>query len=336
MKKLMLFLLALVLVILPIACGGSGDATSETNAVSPETGSTSEGAVSTTATTSAPETTTSTAPSLPEGVTYMNILLMGIPEKDVDSGPGGWAITHVLMTLDPVGRVVKFTQFPYNLEVEVDTPDGLQAWPLQEVSGEYGEGKVVETLQKAFGVEVDHWAIMNLPGLAATVDAMGGLEIDVQSLSINEAAAHVVGFLLDGYEWQEVTQTGPQTLSGVQAAAYMVDTVPESGDPLKEEELLFRDRHENFLKAVITSLKRLGTTADDIIALAGTVAGTYSTSIPEEDWPVIAQTVLYCLEQDPQFMFVPKEIVAAEGSRRDLMYDEAVDVAAVQGFIAQK
>ncbi len=155
------------------------------------------------------------------------------------------ALTHILITLDPDERVIKFTEFPYNLLLDVETENGVKAMPLQAVSSSFGEDMVVATLEKDFGIKIDHWVVMNMSGVADIVDAMGGIEIDIKSLSLNQAAVHIAALL--GVPWEEVTETGPQVLTGVQAAGYFVDTVPQTGNVMKQEEVLFRDRHENLL-----------------------------------------------------------------------------------------
>jgi hypothetical protein len=331
MKRLVLFLLALFLVVSPIACGGSGEASTGTTRASDTAGA---GEAVTTATTSAPQTTVSTEASIPEDVAYTNVLFMGAPDEDFSDGQPAWAITHLLITLDPAKQEIRFTQFPYNLMVDVDTEAGVQTMPLQMVSGEYGEDKAVETLEQNFGVTIDQWVVMNLNGVAHAVDTLGGVEIDIKSLSINEVGPDVAGQLMTGFEWQDVPQTGLQVLSGVQAAAYIEDNVPQSDDdPVTEEEMSFRDHHENLVRAVLASLKTLSVNGGGFMAGLAALAGNYSTSIPDSDWPAIAGTIVYCLENDPQFLFVPKEIALVGEFGNNIAYDRTVDVPAVQGFV---
>lgn len=334
MKRMMLVLTAFVLLLAPLACSGSGDTMQTT--VSSSVTSTSAAQPATTTSAAPPTTgaTTTTVPPVPEGVAYTNILLMGAADKDFSSADGETlALTHVLITLDPEERVIKFTQFPYNLVVDVETENGVEAMPLQAVSSSLGEEKVVATLEKDFGIEIDHWVLMNMSGVADIVDAMGGIEIDIKSLSLNEAAVHIAALL--GVPWEEVTETGLQVLTGVQTAGYFVDTVPQTDEPMKEEELLYRARHENILRAVVVGVRQLGLYGEDLVSVAGSVAGTYSTSIAQGDRPAIAATAAYCVQGDPRFLFVPKNIVGAAGSDSQMVYDKNVDVPAVQEFVSK-
>jgi hypothetical protein len=335
MKRPALLMVVFVLLLFTVACTTSDD-TAQTTGSSLVTSTTVvQPATTTSAASSSTSTTATTVQPMPEGAVYTNILLMGAADKDF-SAQGGktMALTHILITLDPQARVIKFTQFPYNLVVDVEMEDGTTAMALQSVSGEFDEAKVVATLEQNFGIEIDHWAVMNMSGVADIVDAMGGIEIDIKSLSLNEAAVHVVAVL--GVPWEEVTETGLQWLTGAQAAGYFVDTVPQTDDPTKEEELLFRDRHENMLRAVVVGIRALGLTGEDLVSVAGSVAGTYSTSIAEGDWPAIAATAAYCVGGEPRFLFVPQQIMGAAGSDSEIIYDKNVDVPAVRAFVSQK
>ena len=336
MKRMMLVLAIFVLLLAPLACSGTDDTTLQPTVSSSVTSTTAvEPATTTSSAPTTTEATTTTVPPVPEGAAYTNILLMGAAEKDFTSADDETvAVTHILITLDPKERVVKFTQFPYNLVVDVETENGVQAMPLQAVANSFGEDKVVATLEKDFGIEIDHWVLMNMSGVAYIVDAMGGIEIDIKSLSLNEAGARIAALL--GVSWEEVTETGLQVLTGVQTAGFFLDTASQTGDPMREEELIFRDRHENILRAVVMGIRALGLTGEDLVSVAGSVAGTYSTSIAQGDWPAIAATAAYCVQGEPRFLFVPKEIVGAAGSDSQMVYDKNVDVPAVQEFISQK
>ncbi len=333
MKRLLFLPITLVPLLWLLACSGSVD-TEQTTVTT--VGAITTAAQSVTTTSAVPPSTkgaTTTVSTMPEGYALTSILLMGAADKDFSSEGGKtFALTHILITLDPEARLIKFTQFPYNLIVDVERESGLEAMALQSVSSEYDEQKVVATLEQNFGIEIDHWMVMNMSGMVDIVDAMGGIEINVESLSLNEAAQHLVDIL--GVPWQEVMSTGLQVLSGVQTAGYFVDTVPQTDESMKEEELLFRDRHETILRAVVLGIRALGLAGEDLVSVAGSVAGTYSTSIAPGDWPVIAATAAYCVKRDPQFLFVPLEIVGAAGSDSQMVYNKNVDVPAVQEFVS--
>ncbi len=306
MKRTLFITLVVILLIVSAACTSSNDTS---------------------------HTTSSNEPP-PEGAQYTNILLMGSMDKNFSNeNSSTYALTHILITLDPNKRVIKFTTFPYNLAVDVETEDGTQTMQLQFVCSQFGEKGTLEALEKNFGIDIDYWVLMNMQGVVDIVDALEGIKIDIQSLSLNEASKHVVDIL--GLVWEEVKQTGQQTLTGVQTAGYFVDTVPESENWMEEEEQKFRDRHVNIINGVLASIRLLGLESDDLLTIATNVEANYITSLPVDQWQQIADTALYCLQNDALFHHVPEVITAVEldNGWKAIGYDPDTDVTAVQAFL---
>ncbi|MDD5018126.1 MAG: LCP family protein [Eubacteriales bacterium] len=270
---------------------------------------------------------------IPDGIEHVNILLMGSSEADFSRGSGNtYALTHILITIDPKNRVMKFTTFPYNLVVDVETESGVETGQLQFLCGALGADGAVAALENNFGIDIDYWVLMNMSGVSDIVDALEGIEIDMQDLSVNEMASYVEHIL--GLAWEEVTQTGHQMLSGIQTAGYFFNTTYDN--PTAEvEEMRFREHHSNILTAVIQSIKALGFTSDDLMTIAANVEENYTTDIPDEEWQAIADSAIYCIENDPQFLHVPEVIKISETSQWDILFDPESDAAAVQEFAGE-
>ena len=60
-------------------------------------------------------------------------------DRDFSEEGSGYALRHILVTLDPENRVIKFTTFPYNLLVT----SGEEQSPLQFVCKAVGEDGMV-------------------------------------------------------------------------------------------------------------------------------------------------------------------------------------------------
>ncbi len=272
----------------------------------------------------------------PENVRYTNILLMGSMDKTFSEEDGQtYALTHILITLDPANRAVKFTTFPYNLAVDVETENGTATGQLQFVCGGSGEDGTVNVLEKNFGIDIDYWVVLNMQGVVDIVNALEGIKINIQSLTLNDAAEHVMD-LLD-LVWEEVKQTGVQTLTGTQIAGYFVDTATQGDNWMEEEELKFREHHENILKGVLAGIELLGLDSEDLLTIATNVQDNYATNIPDDKWQAIADTALYCLQNDPVFHHVPQTITQVEldNGWKAIGYDHESDVAAVQTFVSE-
>lgn len=275
----------------------------------------------------------------PDGAKHTTILLMGAGEADFTTGQNPYALTHILITLDPANRAVKLTTLPYNLAV-MAYQDGepLETAQLQQICSAMGPEGAVETIEKNFDIVIDHWIVMNMLGVVDVVDALDGLEIDVDRLSINEAAKYLLPML--DLVWEEVKSLGMQTLSGVQVIGFFCDTVPEdTNNYIYEEELLFRDRHPKIFNAVAAAVKLGGLTALDLVAIAGSAAENtrYITDITEDEWPLLAETLLYCAENPLEFLHVPEVIEETEldNGWKSIAFDEENDVRSVVAFIGE-
>jgi hypothetical protein len=275
----------------------------------------------------------------PEGAKRTTILLMGAGEADFSTEQNPNALTHILITLDPDNRVVKLTTLPYNLAVMAFRDgEALERMQLQQICSAMGPEGAVETIERNFDISVDHWIVMNMLGVVDVVDALNGLKIDVDRLSINEAAQYLMP-LLD-LTWVEVKSLGLQTLSGVQVLGFFCDTVPEDTDHyIYGEELLFRDRHPKIINAVAAAVKLGGLTAGDLVNIAGNLSDRqrYITDISQDEWTLLAETLLYCADNPLEFLHVPEEIEVTrlDNGWESIAFDEEKDVRAVVAFIGE-
>lgn len=292
-----------------------------------------------TATPAGTATPAQTAPEeTPAQATATTILLMGIGQATYQPGESyPYAMTHILITLDPAEEALKVTTLPYNLAVMAYAEGHeLEEMQLQEVCASVGPDATAETLEKNFGITIDYYVVMNMLGIRDVVDALGGIEIDVDRLSINRASEQLMPML--GLAWEEITATGRQLLSGVQALGFFHDTYPEedSADPLVEEELLFRDRHTKIISAVATAVTGTGLKAEDLAGIARGAQSRFFTDIPEEEWLPLAQTALTCLDNPVQYLHIPTDIQLTDISGlTSIAYDPDTDPAAVQAFIGE-
>ena len=173
---------------------------------------------------------------------------------------------------------------------------------------------------------------MNIYGVADIIDTLEGIEINIEDLSINEIASYIEDIV--GLIWDEISETGLQVLSGTQTAGYFFNTTYDS-PTAEEEEMRFREHHGNIITAVVQSVKALGLTSDDLMAIAANVQENYATNIPDEEWQTIADSAMYCLENDPQFLHVPQVIKISETNEWDISFDPESDVAAVYDFAGE-
>ena len=139
----------------------------------------------------------------------VTVLLIGI-----DSGVGrntAATDTMIVASLDPVGRTVSMVSVPRDL---VDAPlpkgktfsaklNGLVAWVRwhpDQFPGYNGHGQAVlaYSLGKMLGVHIDYYAQVDLGGFVQAVDAVGGVDVNVDH-AMCDPAYNEYGYGVAGY-----------------------------------------------------------------------------------------------------------------------------------------
>lgn len=330
MKKVLCFLVVCIVIFAFSACAAQKIAPSSEAAAESQTENETATADTAPADTASAEAAT---PPVPEGVESYNILLMGSSEADfTQENDNPYALTHILITIDPQNQILKFTTFPYNLMVDAKTENGSETGQLQFVCNALGPDETVAVLEDNFGIDIDYWILMNMSGVSNTVDALGGVDIDIEDLSLNDIADYVESVVSQA--WVDITQTGLQTLSGMQTAGYFLNTMYDN-PTAQEEETRFREHHSHIINAVVNAIRLLELESTDLISIAENMKDDYTTNIPDEKWQSIADSSIYCVGIDPEFLHIPQNVEISETGEWDILYDHESDVAAVQGFIGQ-
>ena len=109
----------------------------------------------------------------------MNVLVVGLDRRkgrDVKE-LGTRTDTIMLVRVDPGTGEIKLVSVPRDLLVEIEPNE------MDRINAAYAYGGIERTmavLQNYADVPIDHYAIMSFSGFRSVVDAMGGLEIDVE------------------------------------------------------------------------------------------------------------------------------------------------------------
>lgn len=108
----------------------------------------------------------------PEG--QVNILIMGSDQRPND---GGFRTDVLLLvTLDTEKGIASLTSFPRDLYVY------QPGWRMDRINSAQARGGfelTSLTFQYNFGVEVDHWVLVNFSGFEGIVEALGGITVNV-------------------------------------------------------------------------------------------------------------------------------------------------------------
>ncbi len=133
---------------------------------------------------SAPAPEETPVPSWDHG--RVNILLLGVDQRACEDTGGAWRTdTMILASLDPRTKTASLLSFPRDLWVEIPTvgPNRLNAAHFFGDAYDYpggGPALAKHTIQNNFAVAVHYYIRINFDGFRQVVDALGGIDIEVQ------------------------------------------------------------------------------------------------------------------------------------------------------------
>jgi LCP family protein required for cell wall assembly len=149
-----------------------------------------------------------------------NILLLG-----TDARPGeekSRSDAMMILTLDNKNKSIKLTSL--NRDTFVDIPGhGEQKLTHAYV---YGEAEMlIDTIEQNFELDIQHYATVDFNSFIDVIDALGGVEVEVQKSEIRELNK----FIPETYRWSKnkdkgsieyIQNSGNQKLNGYQALSF--------------------------------------------------------------------------------------------------------------------
>ncbi|WP_102692408.1 LCP family protein [Rummeliibacillus pycnus] len=190
-----------------------------------------------------------------EDVTFskdpVSILLLGIEDYS-SKKKDGRADTQIVLTLDPNTKEMNMVTIPRDTRVKIENAGeytGIHkinsAYTYGDITG-YGAAKLqVETTEKLLNIPIDHFIAVNFEAFRDTVDALGGVTIDIKE-----------GFWEKNiYDNKKIIfKKGKAKLSGEEALAF-VRMRKRSVDVTYSRD----ERQRQFLKATIDQAMTAGT-----------------------------------------------------------------------------
>ena len=183
-------------------------------------------------------------PNLPDNVT--NILLIGLDSRsdDLEDGDTKNSVKHadvqLILSLNPDDQEnpIKLTSILRDTLVEIPTSNGYMKSKITNSYGYYENrifhdfpDRTLQTINHNFEMNLQYYVSINFYGVVAIIDAMGGIDIDLnegEAYHINAYIKKYGGKMLKTYdskERKEARQTlevkaGVQHLDGLQALMY--------------------------------------------------------------------------------------------------------------------
>lgn len=142
----------------------------------------------------------------------VTILLMGV-DTGSNERPDDWqgnSDTILLVTINPDTKRTSMTSLERDLMTEIE---GKGRAKLNAAYPSGGIDLAITTVQKALGVDIDYYALINMRGLMSLVDAVGGIEVTNNfdfpiSIARNEPSS------------QATIEPGTHVINGEQALVY--------------------------------------------------------------------------------------------------------------------
>lgn len=297
-----------------------------------------------------------------QGTDRVNILVMGIDQREHEQGP--WRTdTMLVLTIDPVTMSAGMLSIPrdlwvpiwgYNTEGRINT-----AHYLGEVYGYPGGGPALaaETVQWNLGVHIHHYARVNFAAFEELVDLIGGVDICVAE-EINDSTYPA----RDNYGYDPLhIEVGCQHFDGEMALKYARTRHTAGGDfdrAKRQQEILvavFRKvtdlnllpqlapqapaMWETLQDAVVTDL-----TLDEIVALArlasevepsniryGVIDESYTQFWVTPDGQQVLIPLRDRMRELRDYVFAAEPIPFQEGDSAALLASEAATIVVLNG-----
>ncbi|MCK2000248.1 LCP family protein [[Brevibacterium] frigoritolerans] len=134
------------------------------------------------------------------------MLFLGV---DGDTFKANRSDTIMLGIIDPENSKVSLLSIPRDLRVEIPGEAGHDKMNAAFAIG--GVDLTAQTIEEVFGIPIEYYATINFKGFQEMVDAVGGIEVDVEKdLSFSDRITHTRFSLEEGI----------QNLNGIEALNY--------------------------------------------------------------------------------------------------------------------
>ena len=269
--------------------------------------------------------------AVPTGDT-LNYLLVGSDSREnVDADtPNAGAIgtdvtgrradTIIVLRVEPAKATMM--SIPRDLWV-TDAETGEEG----RINGSYNRGppNLVRTITQNLGIPIHHYVEVDFVSFAGMVDAMGGVVIDFEHPAFDSQS----GLSVEG--------SGPQTLDGTQALAYVRSrayTEVIDGEPVTDPtaDLGRQERQQQFIRTV---LAEVGETRNPVTAVRVVGAATEGVRVDDtfglgDAWSLVRKLG----GSDPETVVLPTT-PARKGGAAVLVLDEAAAAPVLAEFGAQ-
>ncbi len=144
-----------------------------------------------------------------------NIMLFGV---DAESGGASRSDAMMILSLDYDNGVIKL------ISLMRDSYLSIPGYGMDKLTHAFAYGGpelAVQTVNENFGLDITDYMAVNFSEMAAIIDAVGGVTVDVSEAEMNEVNKYIGEYgRTYGVEVRLIESPGTQLLDGVQAMTY--------------------------------------------------------------------------------------------------------------------
>ena len=206
---------------------------------------------------------------------YRNIAIMGVDARAGEDKSSTRTDAIIVASLNKKSGDVSLISVMRDSYLEMDSSTGdLMFDKITHAHVYGGPVNTCKSLNKALDLNISEFVVMDWNSVADTVDALGGITVDVQDNEIYdlnhwgpETAENT------GRTWNEIYNTGEQRIDGAQAATYCRIRKNSGGDTGRTERM--RKVIMAILKEVKAHPSKITTVADKVLPEVTTNMGTF-------------------------------------------------------------
>ena len=151
---------------------------------------------------------------------YINILLLGVDARDMSNIDGNRTDAIMVVSINKDTNEVKIASVYRDTFLKMGDTETYDKITHAFVYG--GAEMTMKTLNQAMDLNISNYVIINFKVVADIVNAVGGIEVDVEEYEIQQLNKYTkqTANNIGQEEYQLVEEPGLQTLEGVQAVSY--------------------------------------------------------------------------------------------------------------------
>ena len=166
---------------------------------------------------------------------YRNVAIYGVDSRDSSLVKGNRRDCIIIASINNSTKEIKL------ISVYRDTYVNIEGYGLDKITHAYSYGGpelALKTLNENLDLNITEFVTVNFDALADAINSIGGVDINIEENEIQ----YINNYLAEtskvtGLETKKVTNTGLQTLDGVQAVAYSRIRYTEGGDYKRTERM---------------------------------------------------------------------------------------------------